>query len=150
MGVLPQASSTLRDAVSALVIVHCIVVPYSFPAGCREKTFCHAERSEASLAGVESLIKGFFASLRMTAGKILSSTQLRPSARVPVQRTEPPQIHQRQPQDNDENQNFPIPGPAKLATGYGPGIDEHRFQIENHKENRYEIKLHRKAHARRA
>jgi hypothetical protein len=45
----------------------------------------------------------------------------------------PPEVNQGCEHNADEDHDFDVTAPAEFAEGNGPGDDEHRFEVEDHK-----------------
>src|SRR5437762_5544 len=60
---------------------------------------------------------------------------------IPVQGAQPPEVGKRGYKNGDEDEDFPVPGPAKLSTRDSPGKDKNRLKIKDNKKHRNEIEF---------
>ena len=89
--------------------------------------------------------------LRFKITDLQSSTSNVPFLkRSPFQCSEPPEVSKRGGEDPDKEQHLQITRPARFAYGYGPCINEHRFEVKDDEEHGYEVKFYVETHPGRA
>src|SRR5579871_536288 len=80
---------------------------------------------------------------------MLSASSSSPMVLVPLQAALPPDVGERDHQDQHEDEHLDHAVPAELAQVDGPGIEEDRLDVEDDEEHRGQVEAHRQPLARR-